>query len=140
MNDKVFVDTNILVYAHDPAAGLKSVRARSVLEQLWNSKQGVLSTQVLQEFTVTIRKHTGAPASIAEARKYLESYLRWEIVVNSPSSVLRALELEERYQISFWDALILQAAEASGASILYSEDLSAGQAYDFVRVVNPLKD
>ena len=65
-------------------------------------------------------------------------YLRWEVVVNTGDSVIEAAGLETRYRISFWDALIVQAATASGVEILYSEDLSAGQAYGTVRVVNPL--
>jgi len=67
----------------------------------------------------------------------LQDYLSWEIVVNSPESVLQALEIEDRYKTSFWDALILHAAEISGAAVLYSEDFSANQKYGSVRVVNP---
>jgi predicted nucleic acid-binding protein len=68
----------------------------------------------------------------------LANYLRWEVVVNTGDSVLEAADLEARYRISFWDALIVQAAASSGAEILYSEDLSNGQVYSGVRVVNPL--
>ena len=139
MSDKFFVDTNILVYAHDPAAGSKYDAARKVIEQLWQAKAGVLSTQVLQEFVVNVRKYGRACASVAEARAYVEPYFSWEIVVNSSRSVLRAMEIEERFQISFWDAMILQAAEFSGASVIYSEDLADGQVYDSLRVVNPLR-
>jgi len=69
----------------------------------------------------------------------IEDYSRWEVVVNTAESVLGALNLESRYQISFWDALILQAAGSSGATVLYSEDLGEGQIYGTVRVVNPLQ-
>ena len=65
-------------------------------------------------------------------------YLSWEVVVNTGESVLEALEIENRHGISFWDALVIQAAESSGAEVLYSEDLSEGQSYGSVRVVNPL--
>ncbi len=77
------------------------------------------------------------PLSTDETRKVIETFLSWEVVVNTPMSVLRALHLESRYQISFWDALIIQAAESSGAAILYSEDLASGQNYGSIRVVNP---
>ena len=77
------------------------------------------------------------PFSLEEARDVMKDYLRWRIVVNTGESVLRALEIEARYKVSFWDALILQAAESAGATVLYSEDLSAGQSYGGVRVVNP---
>jgi len=139
MSDRSFVDTNILVYAHDRSAGAKHARARQLIEDLWDSGQGVLSTQVLQELSVNVRRKARQPLSAEETRRLLEDYLSWEIVVNTPASVLRALDLEARYKMSFWDALIVQAAESSGAAILYSEDLASGQRYGSVRVVNPLQ-
>ncbi len=138
MPDKFFVDTNILLYAHDRSAGLKHERARQLVEGLWASGQGVLSTQVLQELCINLRRRVARPLPVEEVRHLLQDYLSWEIVVNSPASVLHALEIEVRYQISFWDALVLQAAESSGAAVLYSEDLAAGQKYGPVQVVNPL--
>lgn len=138
MNDKVFVDTNILVYAHDRATGIKNERARALLEKLWSTGGAVLSTQVLQEVCINLRRKTARPLSVEETRSLIEDYLNWEIVVNTPDSVIEALTIEIRHQISFWDALIIHAAESSGAAILYSEDLSDGQTYGSVRVVNPL--
>jgi predicted nucleic acid-binding protein len=138
MSDRFFVDTNILVYAHDATAGDKHDRARSLVEQLWADRSGVLSTQVLQEFYINIRKHARAPLAAAEARQWVADYLNWEVVVNDGHSIVEAIELEDRYQISFWDALIVQAANAAGAKVLYSEDLSHGQRYSHVTVENPL--
>lgn len=138
MNDKCFVDTNILVYAHDRSAGVKHQRARTLLEQLWDSGQGVLSTQVLQELCINLRRKISHPLPVQEVRLLIRDYTTWEVVTNSPESVLQALDIEVRYKTSFWDALILQAAESSGASILYSEDLATGQSYRAIRVVNPL--
>jgi predicted nucleic acid-binding protein len=137
MSDRAFVDTNILVYAHDSTAGNKHGKARALVEQLWADRSGVLSTQVLQELYVSLRKAPN-PMPAAEARQTVADYLRWEVVVNNGDSVIEAAELETRYHISFWDALIVQAAAASGVEVLFSEDLSAGQAYGPVRVVNPL--
>jgi predicted nucleic acid-binding protein len=137
MSDKCFVDTNVLVYAHDSSAGWKRDTAHALMAQLWGSGSGVLSTQVLQELCVALRRKAALPLSADDTRKVVETFLSWEIVVNTPVSVFRALYLESRYQISFWDALILQAAEGSGATILYSEDLASGQKYGSVRVVNP---
>jgi len=136
MSDRFFVDTNLLVYAHDTSSGLKHNKARELVERLWHDRSGILSTQVLQELYVSLRK-ARHPLPAAEARHVVADYLRWEIVVNTGESVLEAAELEERYGLSFWDALIIQAAAASGAEVLYSEDLSHGQAYGTVRVVNP---
>jgi predicted nucleic acid-binding protein len=138
MSDRCFVDTNILVYAHDRSAGFKHQRARLLIEDLWNSGRGVLSTQVLQELCVNVRRQAGRPLSVEEARRIVQDYLSWEVVVNTPASVIQALDVEARYKISFWDALILQAAESSGVAILYSEDLATGQSYGSVRVINPL--
>ena len=137
MSDRRFVDTNLLVYAHDVSTGIKHDKARELIESLWGDRSGVLSTQVLQELYVSLRK-APRPLPAGEARQIVSEYLRWEVVVNTGESVLQAVDLEMRYRLSFWDALIVQAAAASGAEVLYSEDLSSGQVYGTVRVVNPL--
>jgi predicted nucleic acid-binding protein len=138
MSDKCFVDTNILVYAHDRSAGVKHQRAQMLLEQLWDSGRGVLSTQVLQELCINLRRKASQPLPVEEVRQLIRDYSTWEIVTNTAESVLQALDIEMRYKTSFWDALIFQAAESSGASILYSEDLATGQRYGAIQVVNPL--
>lgn len=137
MSDRSFVDTNVLVYAHDARAGDKHERARQIVEQLWVDRTGVLSTQVLQELYVSLRK-APKPLSPPDARQVLANYLGWQVVVNDGQSVLGAMDLEARYRVSFWDALILQAASASGVETLYSEDFAHGRVYGTVRVVNPL--
>jgi predicted nucleic acid-binding protein len=138
MSDKCFVDTNILVYAHDRSAGVKHQRARTLIEELWNAGTGVLSTQVLQELCINLRRKAANPLPVEEVRRLIREYSTWEVVTNTPASVLGALEIETRYKTSFWDALILHAAEDAGVSILYSEDLASGQRYGAIRVVNPL--
>lgn len=137
MSDKCFVDTNILIYAHDRSAEVKHERARALVDQLWDSGKGVLSTQVLQELCISLRKKAARPLSNDEMRALVRDYSAWEVVTNTAESIVRALEIEERYRISFWDALIVGAAEYAGAAVLYSEDLNAGQLYGGVRVVNP---
>jgi predicted nucleic acid-binding protein len=138
MSEKYFVDTNILIYAHDRSTGAKHERARQLVERLWTTGQGVLSTQVLQELCVNLRRKVAKPVPVEEIRRLIQDYLSWEIVINTPEAVLQALEIEMRYKTSFWDALILQTAEQSGAAVLYSEDLAAKQSYGSVQVVNPL--
>lgn len=140
MTERYFVDTNILIYAHDRSAGARHERARRLIEHLWDSGAGVLSTQVLQELCINLRRKVAKPLPVDEIRQLIQDYLSWEIVVNTPESVLQALELEIRYKISFWDALVLHAAETAGAAVLYSEDLAAGQTYGSIRVINPFKD
>jgi predicted nucleic acid-binding protein len=139
MSDKCFVDTNILVYAHDFKQGEKHKRARALVEKLWDSAEGVLSTQVLQELCISLRRKAANPLSMQGTRQLIEDYASWEVVVNTAESVLQALDVEARYQISFWDALIVQAASSCGATVLYTEDLADGQSYGGVKVVNPLK-
>jgi predicted nucleic acid-binding protein len=137
MSGRAFVDTNVLVYAHDVSTGAKHERARALVERLWQGRTGAVSTQVLQELYVSLRRKAAKPLPLEEARALVSDYLRWEVVVNSGESILDAIALEQRYGISFWDALVVQSARACGAEILYSEDLSDGQAYESVRVTNP---
>jgi predicted nucleic acid-binding protein len=137
MSDKCFVDTNILVYAHDRSAGDKHNRAKDLIAELWHEKRGVISTQVLQEFYVNVRKKAVSPLSSLEVRRILQDYLCWEVVVNDGPSVLEAIAVEERHKVSFRDALIVQAANAAGVTLLYSEDLNTGQKYGNVTVENP---
>lgn len=137
MNGKQFVDTNILVYVHDLSAGAKCFRAQEVVGDLWQARSAVISTQVLQELYFALRRRLRVPMSVVEAQEALRDYFEWDLVINNRQSIIRAAELEKRFKISFWDALILQAAENSGASVLYSEDLNHGRLYGSVRVVNP---
>ncbi|HVC20437.1 MAG TPA: PIN domain-containing protein [Vicinamibacterales bacterium] len=138
MSDKYFVDTNILMYAHDKSTGRKHTRAKALIDELWLQRSGVVSTQVLQELAVNLRRKAGRPLNAKATREVVADYLTWQVVVNTADSVLGALELEERYRISFWDALVIHAAQAAGAEVLYSEDLADGQGYGGVTVVNPL--
>lgn len=137
MSGKAFVDTNILLYAHDASDPAKNRRAVELLEQIWADGNGVLSTQVLQEFAVNLQRRISLSLTFAEVRRRIVLYLDWEVVVNGEGSVLRGLDVQERNQISFWDAMIVQAAESAGCEVLYSEDLSHGQEYGGVLVVNP---
>jgi predicted nucleic acid-binding protein len=138
MSGRYFVDTNVLMYAHDSAAGVRHDRAKALIETLWRERSGVLSTQVLQEFAVNLRRKTVRPVDTKKVREIVKDYLSWRVVVNDGESILAALDIEERYRISFWDALVIQSAQVAEAEILYSEDLSDGQLYGSVRVVNPL--
>ena len=139
MSDRFFVDTNILMYAHDKAAGAKHERAKALVEELWRNRTGVVSTQVLQRLSVNLRKKASRPLDAKATREIITDYLTWHVVVNGGESILEALDLEARFQISFSDALVVQAAHTSGAEVLYSEDLSDGQKYGAVRVINPLR-
>ena len=140
MTARYFIDTNILIYAHDTAAGEKHERAKALVEELWETRAGVVSTQVLQELAVNLRRKSKNPPDAKATREIVSDYLAWQVVVNGADSILEALEIEARYQVSFWDALVIQAAHAAGADILYSEDLSNGQLYGDVTVRNPFRE
>ena len=139
MSARQFVDTNILIYAHDETTGRKHEVASAVVAELWRARAGVVSTQVLQELAVNLRKKVAHPPDDATVRELITDYLAWEVVVNDGRAILEALDMQARYKLSFWDALIVQAATASGAAFLLSEDLAEGQTYGDVKVVNPFK-
>src|SRR5580765_4929428 len=100
MSDRYFVDTNILMYAHDTAAGEKHERARALVEELWEARSGVVSTQVLQELAVNLRRKAKNPLNAKATRDLVSDYLAWHVVVNRGDSILEALDLEARYQVS----------------------------------------
>lgn len=137
MTDRVFIDTNILLYAYDLDAGSKHDVASNIVRRLWAEGTGALSTQVLQEFYVNVTMKITKPISPAEARAIIGRYLVWQVEVNTPESVLRASEIQERYRLSFWDALIIAAAAKAGAGILYTEDLNSGQMIEGIKIINP---
>lgn len=140
MSEIVFVDTNILVYAHDQDAGGKRERARTALEALWSSGAGRLSVQVLQEFYVNVTRKLASPVARSIAREVLIAYGEWIRVPTTAATVARAADVADMAEISFWDALIVASAEAAGAAVLYSEDLNAGQVIAGVRIVDPLQE
>ena len=138
MSDVVFVDTNILIYAHDIDAGLKRERAIESLRVLWESGAGRISVQVLQEFYVNATRKPAKPVARSTAREVVGSYGAWVREATTADTVLRASDIADLAQISFWDALIFASAEQSGATQLYSEDLNTGQSIVGIKVVNPL--
>ncbi|MGA2831923.1 MAG: PIN domain-containing protein [Terracidiphilus sp.] len=140
MSGKCFVDTDILIYAHDRSAGMKHLRAQMLLEQLWTSGWGVLSTQVLEELCIQLCHNAGNPLPAEEVCLMVRDYSTWDVVTTTPALVLEALEAERRQEVPFWDALILEAAKRAGASILYSEHLTRLQRYGAIQIVNPLLD
>ena len=130
-----FIDTNILVYADSADVPDKQACATALIAQHLRSSEGVVSTQVLHEFVNAAIRKLGLPLEIVRARVRL--YARFETVGASPAAILDALDLHALHQISFWDALILQAARQSGCVQLLTEDLQAGAVIGGVRIVNP---
>jgi predicted nucleic acid-binding protein len=138
MSVVAFVDSNILIYAHDADAGVKRERATLKLRELWESGTGRLSVQVLQEFYVNATQKLAAPLARSAAREVIKTYGVWVRHATTVETVTRATELAELARISFWDALVVASAEDVDAEELLSEDLNAGQAIAGIRIVNPL--
>ena len=132
-----FVDTNVLVYAHDASETRKQPAAQALLDALWRNRTGVLSTQVLQEFYVVATRKFDPPMRRAAAREIVALYGEWPIVQLDVPLILAASKLEERHAFSFWDALVVEAARRCGATRLLTEDLQAGRRIAGVRIENP---
>jgi predicted nucleic acid-binding protein len=135
MNAKVFFDTNVLVYA---AVGTgKDERKRQRALELIDSEDFGTSAQVLQEFYVTVVRKASRPLSAAQALDWIEQWTAFPCLAIDHQLVRIAIELSERYSISYWDAAVLAAADSLGSHTVYSEDLNDGQKYGRVRVMNP---
>jgi predicted nucleic acid-binding protein len=137
MTARTFVDSNILIYAYDVDAGKRHEQSVECLDRLWKDQTGRLSTQVLQEFYVTVTQKIKTPLIRARARNVVRNYTRWVQSLITSATVIRASEISEIWQISFWDGLILAAADEAGASELLSEDMNHGQLVAGIRIVNP---
>ena len=137
MSDKIFVDTNIMIYAHDLDAGPKYKIASDLLQDLWETKKGIISIQVLQEFYVNITRKIENPLPRSTARGIIESYWAWPVELNDTGTLLAASEIEERHMLSFWDALIIASARNAKANIILTEDLNHGQQIEGILIENP---
>jgi predicted nucleic acid-binding protein len=136
MSDKTFVDTNVLIYAHDIDAKAKHDVAKSVLHELWAHRTGVLSMQVLQEFYVNVTRKIASPLPKDVARLVVNSYSIW-CMETTPAEIAAAFHIEDESHIGFWDALIVASAVKSGTVRILSEDLNAQQMVAGIRVENP---
>jgi predicted nucleic acid-binding protein len=135
-----FVDTNILVYAYDYSAGQKFQQARQLVQSLWASGAGCLSIQVLQEFYVTITQKVSSPLEASKATTIISDLAFWRVHAPEAADVLGAVDLQQRYTISFWDGMIIRSALQLGCNTVWSEDLNSGQVYDGLTALNPFSD
>lgn len=124
-------------YAHDISAGRKHEIAKKLLKDLWNKRNGCLSTQILSEFYVTITKKVERPLSPSQASQIISDLGLWKLDTPNVEDILDAIQISQRYMISFWDSLIVCSAINLDCSIIWSEDLNSGQYFDKVKVVNP---
>ena len=137
MSAEVFVDTNILFYACTESSDVRHARARERVRGLWDVPgQAAISVQVLQELHVNLVRK--ARLSPTESARRVSHYFAWHVIDNDRNLLSSAFDVQLRWQLGFWDSLIVAAAQRSGARELWSEDLSNGQHYGEVVVVNPL--
>jgi predicted nucleic acid-binding protein len=135
--EKIFVDTSVLVHAHDLDSGLKRAIAEHVLKQLWQDETGVLSTQVLQELYAALTVGIASPVPRRAARDLIHAYGVWPVVTLDAADVLAASDVEERYRLSLRDALVVVAARKSGATRLLSESLRPYRPITGLELQNP---
>jgi len=136
MSDRAFVDTNVLVYAHDVDAGDKFRIANEVVDTLWDEGNGAVSVQVLEEFYVNVTRKIRVPLSRPDARVIVRHYRQWCAPLD-PAELEAAFQIEDEAQINFWDALIVASALRSGAVKILSEGLNSGQRIAGIVIENP---
>jgi predicted nucleic acid-binding protein len=139
MSDKVFLDSNIIVYAYDTHEPEKLVKAQSLLKSWIIQESAVVSSQVLGEFFVVVTQRIKEPLSADEAMEIIEVLSVLPVAEIDLSLVKRAIETHKVYGISYWDSLIVAAAERTGCLKLVSEDLNDGQEYNGIVVENPFR-
>jgi predicted nucleic acid-binding protein len=135
MPARSFFDTNVLAYTDDHDSPTKQSRALALFEEARRTGAGVVSTQVMQEYFVTVTRKLGVPVDVA--RRKVELFARLGLVVIDLADVLAAIDLHRLHQIAFWDALVVRAAQRANCSVLYTEDMQHGRRIDGLSILNP---
>ncbi|MBI3606254.1 MAG: PIN domain-containing protein [Nitrospirae bacterium] len=138
MKNKIFLDANILVYCFDSSDRVKKEKATQILENLWETSNGVLSLQVLNEFFVTVTAKLPEKMDFNSAKAAILDLFSWNIYMEDRSSLEKTLEIVQKYHLSFWDANIISSAILSQCHKIYSEDLRHDQVIEGVQIINPL--
>jgi len=139
MTAKIFVDTNVLVYARDMSDPARHAQAWAWMADLWSRKAGLVSYQVLQEYYVTVTRKLDPPRSAEDARGDVLALVTWRPVTTDIEVMDRAWAIQDRFGFSWWDALILGAAQSSGCTHVLTEDLQDGQKVGQLLVVDPFQ-
>jgi predicted nucleic acid-binding protein len=135
-----FLDTSILVYAYDRSAGQKHELAAQLMEACWENENGCLSIQVLQEFFVAVTCKIAAPLDYQTVRQIVADLAQWRLHSPKANDLLQAIDLQQKNQLAFWDAQVIQSAASLGCKQLLSEELKHGQVYGTVQVINPFRE
>jgi len=134
--EKIFIDTNIIIYANDQRDKKKQKKAINTIKTIMTSASGTISTQVMQEYAyVALTKLRQAPDVVLRQLMLLETF---EVIHQSPDQIRRAIEIMYVYKIGFWDAFIISNAEHANCLVIYSENLNPGQYYSGIKIMNPL--
>ena len=139
IKDKYFLDTNILVYAYDKTDPSKQQKAQDLLKEGLKSEKAVISSQVLSEFYVTLTQKLPQPLSRKEAKAQIVLLSALEVIPVDVQVIYQAIDYQQRWKVSYWDALILSAAQYGKCSIIYSENFSAAQRYGSLKIHNIFK-
>lgn len=134
---KVFVDTNIIVYAYDISAGEKHNKAVEIMKELWNTGHGIISTQVLQEFFVNVIRKIEKPLDVITAKAIVKDLLKWKTVTVDGEIIIEAIDIHGEHKYSFWDSVVIASAIEGGARTLLSEDFSDRQKIKGLDIKNP---
>ena len=134
---KVFVDTNIIVYAYDISAGEKHRKAVEIMKDIWSTGYGIISSQVLQEFFVNVTRKIAKPLNVLTAKEIVKDLLKWKTVSINGEIILEAIDIHNEHKYSFWDSAIIAAAIEGGAGVLLSEDLTNKQQIKGLVIKNP---
>ncbi len=137
--DRIFVDTNVLVYAYDRSAGEKCKKAMEIMESLWDSYSGLISSQVVQEFFVSVTKKIAHPLDVFTVREIIKDLLKWKTIIVDGGIILDAIDIHAQYKYSFWDSAIIASAIEGGAGIILSEDFSDKQVIKGITIKNPFR-
>lgn len=139
MTETCFVDTNVLIYARDLADPAKQARAEEWMTRLWRSRRGRLSIQVLQEYYAVVTRKLKPGLPVESARQDVRLLMAWRpLSINEPI-IEQAWTVQDRYNLSWWDALIVSAAKTAGCQFLLTEDLQSNQELQGLRVINPFE-
>ncbi|MDW7683803.1 MAG: PIN domain-containing protein [Bacillota bacterium] len=134
-----FVDTNIFVYAYDTSENIKRRKAKEIIIRLWESGNGCISLQVMQELYVTLTSKLPVPLSREDAISIVADLEMWKHHVPCAADILHSAKVQDKYGLSFWDTLIITSASKMGCSTLWTEDLNSGQTYEGVKAINPFE-
>lgn len=139
MKDKTFFDTNILVYAFDRSNRDKYDVASGLIREAYEKRVGVISTQVLKEFYVTVTQKIPRKMDMGDAEQAIRNFSVWTVVETDVALILSAINIQRRHSLSFWDAMVVAAARVSACSVLLTEDLSHDTLLDDVHILNPFE-